>query len=190
MFRWVDPMSEFGKIALSFMIGALLACLLIDRCGRKPESGQIIAPRDTSSHSATIPLPEPENVRPAKPIEVIRVVYRDRWREWADAPDSITINEGGICDSLMQFRTYELKAGSERVDITATVKVLGYLDSSRIDWKMNIPEVRVPELRRIFIGGFAGQTYGGHVMYQKNKVIYYGSFDNKKELRVGVAFGF
>lgn len=183
-------MSEFGKIALSFMIGALLACLLIDRCGRKPESGQIIAPRDTSSHSATIPLPEPENVRPAKPIEVIRVVYRDRWREWADAPDSITINEGGICDSLMQFRTYELKAGSERVDITATVKVLGYLDSSRIDWKMNIPEVRVPELRRIFIGGFVGKSYGGHVAYLNNRTMYFVQFDNQKEVRAGVAIGF
>ena len=183
-------MSEFGKLTAAFLIGALLACLLIDRCGRKPESGEIIAPADTSTHSTTIPTPESVIVRPAQPKEVIRVVYRDRWIEKPPQTtiDSITIHDG-VCDSLMQFRTYELKAGSEKVDITATVKVLGYLDSSRIDWKMNIPEVRIPEQKHIFIGGFAGDTYGGHLMYQRNKIIYYGSFDNRKEVRLGVAFG-
>ncbi len=183
-------MTEFGKIAVSFLIGALLCALLIDRCGRKPESGEIIAPQDTSSHSATIPAPEPVIVQSAPPKEVIRVVYRDRWKEWADTADSNTINEAGICDSLMTFRTYELKAGSEKVDITATVKVLGYLDSSRIDWKMNIPEVRVPELKRIFIGGFVGQSYGGHVAYLNNRTLYFIQYDNRKEARAGIAVGF
>lgn len=188
MFKWVDPMTEFGKIALSFMIGALLMALLIDRCGNKP-SGEVIVPQDTTSYSVILPPPKPEIVQPAKPIEVIKVVYRDRWREWEK--DTDTIIEADICDSLMQFRTYELKAGSNKVDITANIKVLGYLDSSRIDWKMNIEEVRIPSPKPyIFIGGFAGQTYGGHVMYQRGKVIYYGSLDNQKEFRMGVAFGF
>lgn len=184
-------MSEFGKLTAAFLIGALLACLLIDRCGRKPESGEIIAPADTSTHSTTIPTPESVIVRPAQPKEVIRVVYRDRWIEKPPQTtiDSITIHDG-VCDSLMQFRTYELKAGSEKVDITATVKVLGYLDSSRIDWKMNIPEVRMPELRRIFIGGFVGQSYGGHVAYLNNRTMYFIQYDNRKEVRAGVAVGF
>lgn len=183
-------MTEFGKIALSFMIGALLMALLIDRCVHKPH-GTVI-PSDTTSYSAVIPSPNPKSTHPAKPKEVIKVVYRDRWREWNTDTINNNVNDTvktAICDSLMQFRTYQLKAGSEKVDITADIRVLGYLDSSAIRWKMNIPEVRIPGTK-IFIGGFAGQTYGGHVMYQKNKVIYYGSFDNKKELRVGVAFGF
>lgn len=191
MFKWVDPMTEFGKIAFSFLIGALLMALLIDRCGNKP-SGEVIVPQDTTSYSVILPPPKPETVQPAKPVEVIKVVYRDRWREWSG--DTIIVRDTiikSVCDSLMQFRTYELKAGSEKVDITANIKVLGYLDSSRIDWMMNIPEVRMPEPKpSIFIGGFAGKTYGGHLMYQKGKVIYYCSFDNQKEFRMGVAFGF
>ena len=187
MFKYVDPMTEFGKMALSFMVGALLMALLIDRCGNKPPSGQIIAPADTSSHSAILPPSEPVIVQPAKPKEIIRVVYRDRWKDWNDRD---TIIEADICDSLMQFRTYEIKAGSEKVDITASVKVLGYLDSSRIDWKMNIPEVRMPELRRIFLGGFVGQSFGGHVAYLNNRTMYFIQYDNRKEARAGVAFGF
>lgn len=190
MFKWVDPMTEFGKIAFSFLIGALLMALLIDRCGHKP-SGTVLVPQDTTSHSVVLPPPKPEIVHPAKPVEIIKVVYRDRWREWSG--DTIIVRDTiikSVCDSLMQFRTYQLKAGSEKVDITANIKVLGYLDSSRIDWRMNIPEVRIPETKHVYIGGFAGNTYGGHLMYQRGKVIYYGSFDNKKEVRMGVGFGF
>lgn len=187
MFKWVDPMTEFGKLFLSFLLGALLVALLFDRCGKKPTAGEILTPADTSSHSEVF-APEPISVQPAKPDEVVRVVYRDRWREWF--PDDSSTVSSSVCDSLMQFRTYELKTGSEKVDITAHIKVLGYIDSSRIDWKMNIPEVRMPPLKRIFIGGFVGQSYGGHVAYMNSRTMYFIQYDNRKEVRAGVAVGF
>lgn len=180
-------MSEFGKLTASFLIGALLTALLIDRCGRTPDGGEIIKPADTSSHSVVVIPQEPVNVEPVPVKEVIRYIYKDRWKEWQDSISIIP----AVCDSLQKFRTYDLKSGNDKVDITATVRVMGYLDSSRIAWKMNIAEVRIPERKdNLFIGGFAGNTWGGHVAYINKRTMYFIQWDNKKEVRAGVAFGF
>ena len=178
-----------------FFLGGLFIALILDRCNKK--NGHVIVPKDTSSYSAVFPpeIVEEISIKPATPKEVIKVVYRDRWRDESSAggaaePDT-TFNKNEICDSLMQFRTYELKAGSEKVDITAQIKVLGYLDSSRIDWKMNIPEVRMPSLKKVFIGGFVENQdrFGGMAAYVNKRVMYFGTYDNKKEVSLGVAWG-